>query len=181
MGIQFSRFWAMPSADTFDCEPIKGFVQKYLLKSKVSIDPFARNKRWATHTNDLNPDTAAEHHYEAFEFLNIMKQKGVKTDLVIFDPPYSIRQCKEVYDSVGLKVTQRDCQVWGHWGDYKEVINDLLLPYGVVLHFGWHSNGMGIERGFEIIDLLLVAHGRAHNDTICIAEKRKEPSPTFLF
>lgn len=71
----------MPNADTFSIPPIAGFVQKYLLKSTVSIDPFARNKRWATHTNDLNPETAAEHHMDAGDFLKLMAQQGVKADL----------------------------------------------------------------------------------------------------
>lgn len=56
------RVWAMPSPDTFSCQPIGHLVKRYLAKSQVSVDPFARNKRWATYTNDLNPDTAAEYH-----------------------------------------------------------------------------------------------------------------------
>lgn len=31
---------------------------------------------------------------------------------------------------------------------------------------------MGKERGFEILEILLVCHGGAHNDTICLAERR---------
>jgi hypothetical protein len=45
---------------------IGGFVKKYLIKVKVSVDPFARNNRWATYTNDLNPDTAAQTHLTRF-------------------------------------------------------------------------------------------------------------------
>lgn len=55
--VRLSRVWAMPTADTFDCLPIGGFVKRYLDQSTVSIDPFARNKLWATHTNDLNTET----------------------------------------------------------------------------------------------------------------------------
>lgn len=47
----------MPNPDTFDCKPLGQIVVRYL--SGVSIDPFARNKRIATYTNDLNPGTAA--------------------------------------------------------------------------------------------------------------------------
>ena len=64
--MKFSRTWAMPTSDTFDCKPIGEFVRQYL--KGVSVDPFARNKRWATHTNDLNPDTRAEHHMDAESF-----------------------------------------------------------------------------------------------------------------
>jgi hypothetical protein len=51
------REWAMPSHETFDIPPIAAFVQKYLRESQVSVDPFARNRRWATYTNDLDPNT----------------------------------------------------------------------------------------------------------------------------
>jgi len=44
----------------------------------------------------------------------------------------------------------------------------------IVLSFGWNSIGMGIKKGFSIIELMLVCHGRTHNDTICIAEKRTQ-------
>jgi hypothetical protein len=32
---------------------------------------------------------------------------------------------------------------------------------------------MGIGRGYELLETLLVAHGGGHNDTICIAEKKR--------
>jgi hypothetical protein len=81
------REWAMPSADTFDIPVIAAFVKKYLCQSKISVDPFARNKRWATYTNDLNPETQADSHLEALDFIHSLIEKGVKADLVIFDPP----------------------------------------------------------------------------------------------
>lgn len=74
--MKFTRVWAMPNADTFSVKPIGEFVQRYLAASKVSVDPFARNKRWATHTNDLNPETAAEHHMDAQAFLEHLKAGG---------------------------------------------------------------------------------------------------------
>jgi len=108
--MKFSREWAMPSHDTFSVSPIGRMVRRYLKDSKVSVDPFARNKRWATFTNDLNPETKAEHHMDAEEFLNMLASKGVKADLVIFDPPYSPRQIAECYKSIGLEVGMKETQ-----------------------------------------------------------------------
>jgi hypothetical protein len=54
----------------------------------------------------------------------------------------------------------------------KNEIARIVKPGGTVLSFGWNSNGVGKNRGFEIIEILLVAHGGQHNDTICIAEKK---------
>jgi hypothetical protein len=172
MTYPMKRVWAMPTADTFDCKPIGEFVRKYLVDSKISIDPFARNKLWCSFTNDLNPDTQAEVHWEASDFLRMLAERGYKADLVLFDPPYSLEQCKRSYESVGRKPTMRDTQIWGRWTEAKNIISDLLEPDGIVLTFGWHSSGMGKKRGFEIIELLLVCHGGAHNDTICLAERR---------
>jgi len=166
----------MPSADTFDIPPIAGFVQKYLLKSKVSIDPFARNKRWATYTNDLNPETAAKEHMDAEDFLK--KCQNIAADLVIFDPPYSPGQVCEVYSKVGEK---RDGGGGRNGELYKRVrkaIRRITIPGSIVLSFGWQSAGMG--KGWEILEILLVCHGGAHNDTICMAERMLDPQPSIL-
>lgn len=160
----------MPSADTFDCEPIKGFVQKYLMSSKVSVDPFARNKRWATHTNDLNPNTAAEHHLDAEDFLKMIADRHIQVDLVICDPPYSPRQVKECYDSFGKTMNASDALLGMTRKRLKKQINRLIQPNGVCLHFGWNTVGMG--KGWTIEEILLVCHGSDHNDTICMAERR---------
>lgn len=78
----------MPNSDTFSIPEIEGFVKSYLRHSKVSVDPFSRNKRWTTHTNDLNPNTAADTHLEALEFMAPLRRDSVLADLVLFDPPY---------------------------------------------------------------------------------------------
>jgi hypothetical protein len=88
----FRRVWAMPNADTFSVQPMGDMVQRYMKAAKISCDPFARNKRWATHTNDLNPNTQAEHHMDAEDFLRMLAGQGVRCDLAILDPPYSPRQ-----------------------------------------------------------------------------------------
>jgi hypothetical protein len=170
----------MPCADTFDVLPIGEFVKSYLRKSKVSIDPFARNKRWAAYTNDLNPDTSAECHMDAGSFLEMLCSKGVKADLVIFDPPYSLEQAKRSYESVGRQFLLEDTQTVGRWTKERDLIYQILEPDGIVLTFGWSSNGMGTGRGFVIEEILLVAHGGAHNDTICMAERKLSHQPVLF-
>jgi hypothetical protein len=170
--LAMSRVWAMPSVDTFNVEPIHNFVWKYLHESAVSIDPFARNKRWATHTNDLSPETEAEYHLESIEFLQLMLTRGIKADLAIWDPPYSLEQCARSYKNVGRAVTERDTQIFGRWTEHRQVLNQILEQHAVVLTFGWNSQGMGLKHGFMLEEILLVCHGAAHYDTICIAERR---------
>ena len=174
-----TRTWAMPNAETFSVPPIGEFVKRYLAKARISVDPFARNKRWATYTNDLNPETEAEYHMEALDFLKMLTAKSIETDLVIFDPPYSPRQVKEVYEKCGKHFGIKDQWNTGRWTAEKEEIAALMQPGGIVLSFGWNTQGMGIKNGFTIEEILLVCHGGAHNDTICMAERLRVVQGSF--
>ncbi len=170
--MKMTRQWAMPNANTFSIKPISEFVKKFLGVSDRSIDPFARDFQGADITNDMNPATIAECHRPAEIFLQDFVG-GKPFDLVIFDPPYSLRQVKEMYSGMGIeKLTMEETHNIGRWTREKNIIDEILAPGGIVLSFGWHSNGMGKKRNYEIQEILLVAHGSAHNDTICMAEKK---------
>ena len=171
-GMKIERKWAMPNASTFEIEPIARFVGKYVAIG-VWIDPFARNSRFSRFcaaTNDLWPDADTTHHMEALEFL-----KGFATgsvDGVIFDPPYSPRQISECYKGIGLSVSTEDTQS-SFYSNRKDQIARIVKPGGYVLSFGWNSNGVGLSRGFDMLEALIVAHGGAHNDTICTSEVKR--------
>ena len=40
--------------------------------------------------------------------------------------------------------------------------------------FGWNSNGVG-SADMEMIEILIVAHGGQHNDTIVTVERKIQP------
>jgi len=162
----------MPNAATFSVKPIGEFVQRYMVGAAVSVDPFARNRDWATYTNDINRATSAQSHDDAEAFLAGLAARNINADLVLFDPPYSPRQVSEHYRAAGLQVTQEDTQSGRLFRRVRNAINPIVRPGGVVLSFGWQSVGMGINRGYELIETMLVAHGGGHNDTICIAERK---------
>ena len=162
----------MPNHNTFSIKPIREFVEKYLATSIFSVDPFARNSTLATATNDLNPDTSADHHMTAKDFLSMLRSEKIRPDLVIFDPPYSIGQIKQCYDDFGLDFTQHDAQYMPAWVEERDLIEEIISDDGVVLSFGWNTNCMGKARGFYIAEIMLVAHGGPHNDTICVAERK---------
>lgn len=155
-------------------------MRKYLVTSEVSVDPFARNKRWATHTNDLDPATQAEHHLDAEAFCDFLATRKVEADLALFDPPYSPRQISEVYKSVGREVGMAGTQNGALYRRARDAMDKIVVPGGVVLSFGWNSAGMGIKRNYEIIEILMVAHGGGHNDTICVAERKLLPPDLLL-
>lgn len=171
----FNRVWdSRLSQDTFNCPAIKSFVCRYLQISGVSIDPFSRNKTWATYTNDINPNTLSTYHMDAEEFLVKLFTDGIKADLIILDPPYSPRQISEHYKAAGLPVTMKDTQNARLYKRVRDAADRVLSDTGIVLSFGWNSVGMGVQRKFVIEEILLVCHGSAHNDTICMAERRVE-------
>lgn len=171
--MRFARVFANPSADTFDIKPIRSLVKRYLQKAAISVDPFARNKQWATYTNDLNPETSAEYHLDAFDFLQMLFDKGIKADLVLFDPPYTRRQVAECYDQIGRKYLNEDSQYFSlNWKREREAINHILEIGGFVISFGYHSNGMQLCGAYQEEELLLVRHGGNHYDTICIVERK---------
>lgn len=166
----------MPNAETFSIQPIAEFVARYLQSSKVSIDPFARNKNLATWCNDLNPTTSAPFHMDAEDFCKAAYIRGAQVDLAFFDPPYSPRQISECYKGIGREVTTKDTQNAALYKRVRDALDPLVIPGGIVLSFGWSSSGMGKTRGYEIVEILMVAHGGAHNDTICMAEIKKPSS-----
>lgn len=162
----------MPNSDTFSVKPIGEFVQRYLSESLVSVDPFARNKRWATYTNDLDPETKAEHHMDAEAFLKLLAHQKVSADLVIFDPPYSPRQISECYKKVGLEVGMKETQSALLYQRVRDAIAPICEAGSIVLSFGWNTVGMGKKHGFQQIEIMLCCHGGARNDTICLAERK---------
>jgi len=162
----------MPCPDTFAIKPISELVSRYAERSQFSVDPFARNSRLATFTNDINPNTSADFHMDAEAFLKMLMAENVKCDLAILDPPYSPRQISECYRESEISCGMKETQNAALYSRVKSAIAEILLPSATVLSFGWNSSGMGKKHGFEIREILLVCHGGAHNDTICTVETR---------
>lgn len=169
------REWAMPSSNTFSIGPVREFVAAWL--TSPSIDPFARNSRLATVSNDLNPTTTADYHLDAEAFCRLMAAKGRRFECGLFDPPYSPRQISECYQAIGKLVTAKDTQNAALYARVRDALDEIIDPGGIVLSFGWNSAGMGKTRGYAIEEILIVCHGGAHNDTICVAERKGPVSP----
>jgi hypothetical protein len=129
----------------------------------------------ASITNDLNPETAAQHHMEAADFLEMLKANGTVADLVIFDPPYSLTQVSRSYQDIGREFKGAENPTGG-FPKVRELAASILSRDGFCLSFGWNSVGLGKIKGFAIEEILLVCHGGNHNDTICIAERRVQPN-----
>ncbi len=171
----FSRTWALPSPWTFSIPPITAFVERWLAGRAVVVDPFCgRTKIGATHRNDLVPGRGDGFAMQADEYLHQLVSHGVVADAVLLDPPYSPRQIAEHYAEAGLQTSRSATQLSGLVARCRRAVCGLVPVGGLVLSFGWNSNGMGRNAGFHLAELMLVRHGGGHNDTICIAEVRTQ-------
>lgn len=179
--MEINRAWAMPSKNTFTIKPINKLIKKIIRAARVRkcvtggavvVDPFSNAGEIANMcdlTNDLDPDCKAGSSLDALEFLKKLPENYA--DVLLFDPPYSPRQVSECYKKLGKTVNMQTTQA-SFWGNLKKEIARVCKHGAVVVSFGWNSGGIGKAMGFEIEEILLVAHGGWHNDTICTVEKK---------
>ena len=148
--MRIDRAWAMPSRRTFTIKPI-GELLRDVFGGRPVFDPFP-------------------YPYAGDALARLRAQPAESVPRLVFDPPYSTRQLKEVYGGLGLAydTTPR------YWAGLHKEIARVMAPGGVCVSFGWNSGGVGRGLGFEIFRILLVAHGGLHNDTICTCERKTQ-------
>ena len=116
----------------------------------------------------MNPEYDTTYHLDALEFLKSIESDSV--DLVLYDPPYSITQASELYKAYGREKLEVNVANMKYWKLCKDNIARILKKNGRVMCFGWNTNGLGKNRGFEMTEILIVAHGGSKNDTLCTLE-----------
>lgn len=169
--MKIERIWAMPSAWTFSIKPINELLKRYIKENEDWIDPFAGKFSPAKWTNDGHPDRNAKFHLEAEFFCKESERlTGCSTfDGVLFDPPYSNRQISEHYKEIGKRATALDTSA-NFYSRIKSELGKKIKTGGYAISFGWNTVGFGKKNGFEIIEILIVSHGGAKNDTLCTVE-----------
>lgn len=158
----------MPNKWTFIIKPIKELLDKYVGNGNNWIDPFSGKNSPAEITNDLNPKMPAKYHMKALDFVKEIKGEF---DGILFDPPYSGRQVKECYNDLHIDVQRDDTNSFFYYSVKREVAHKIKSG-GYAICFGWNSAGFGKKLGFELIEVLLIPHGSAHNDTIVTVERK---------
>ena len=167
--MKISREWAMPSKNTFEIKPIKDLLERYISPFDEVVDPFANNSDWGTITNDLDPQYKTDYHMDATDFLKMLQHQCA--DVVLYDPPFSPRQISECYTKLGMSVNMETTHA-SYWSKQKEQIARIIKQNGIVITCSWNSGGIGKKYGFEIVEILMVAHGGWHNDTIVTVERK---------
>jgi hypothetical protein len=173
--MQIDRIWAMPDKWTFTIPPIKSLLKEIAEDYSRWVDPFAGMCSPCGFTNDIRPEANALYHKDALDFLRDLPDNAF--DGVLYDPPYSIYQAKECYESAGMK-NLAGCMSW--WADIKDEIARIVSPGGKAICFGWSSNGIGMSRGFTMSRMLVVPHGGSKNDTLVTVETKDVRDPDLF-
>lgn len=162
-----NRVFARANKWTFQFPAIRDLLIRYM-NGGIWIDPFAGANSPAQITNDMDKSMPTDYHLDAVDFCRSLD--GTYAGALI-DPPYSYRQISEHYRGQGIKATYKDTS-YNFYGRVYEVIAPIIKLNGYVISCGWNSNGIGKNRGFHIVEILLVAHGLHHSDTIVVVEKK---------
>lgn len=167
--MKISRVWAMPNKWTFTIKPIKQLLNRYVKPDcGYWADPFAGENSPAQDKNDLSG--RVEYKMDALDFLRSCSTEYY--DGILFDPPYSITQARQCYEGRGMDLLDIKPTSMQYWSECKNQIKRILKPNGIVICCGWNSMGLGKNRGFEMIEILLVPHGGSKNDTIVTVETK---------
>lgn len=164
-----TKKWAMPNSKTFNIKPISNLIDMYIDGLEVVVDPFANSSKKGTITNDIDDSQPTDYHMDATEFLRMLESESA--DVVLYDQPYSPRQVSECYKRVGKTVDMKTTQS-SYWSEQKKEIARVLKHGGICITCAWNSGGIGEKYGFEQIEIMLVAHGGWHNDTIVTVERK---------
>lgn len=159
------REWSTPNKFTFRIKPIKNLLRRYI-NGGVWVDPMSGQHTLVKITNDSNTKSKAMQNKDALDFLKEFKDESV--DGVIFDPPYSYEMAKRLYkkeykDTVEFLKYMLSC---------KNEIGRIIKPGGYAILCGWNSGGIGGKFDFDLVEVLVVCHGRSRNDTIVTVERR---------
>lgn len=165
--VKIDRTWCMPDRYSFKMKPVKEILERYVGDGKNWVDPFSGYNSPAEFSNDIDEKAPTMMHMDALEFL-----KGLNTNAfngALFDPPYSIEMAKRRYKYDGFFDTAMFTR---YMSDCKKEIARIVKLDGYAISLGWNSNGIGKKYGFELVEILLIAHGSYHYDTIVTVEKK---------
>ncbi len=143
-------------------------VKMYVNPHSRIIDPFARNCTLAhPNTNDIDPNTKANWHMDALDFLNTA-WGDMPFDVGILDPPFSARQDKEIYGDTNLYTMPKKLK------KIEITLGNIIRTGGYVIKFGYNSNFS--HKAFELDHLVLVQYGGCINDMIISIHTKTIPN-----
>jgi len=162
----------LPSPDTMTIPCFRNkflyFFPKDITYSNDRVaDLFARNSELGTRKlrNDIDPETKACRHMDVFAFLQTIRDESL--DAVIIDPPFSFNQAAKHYKNSAGK-----CLGVGWLPAVRREAGKKLKKGGLMFCLGWDANGAGNKRQFDLIEVIICAHGQGRNATIMTIDKK---------
>lgn len=159
MGVKFDYIRCPLNRYTFKVRPIREWVERNCEGRTLNLFAGITKLNIDEVRNDLDPEALAEYNMDALKFLRTWTEEKFNT--ILLDPPYAYRKSMEMYK--GIKCSP--------FKQLKDEILNILKVNGKVITFGYHSNTMGKNRGFEVEKIALFSHGGAIHDTIASVER----------
>ena len=160
--IEFNYIKCPLNKYTFKVKNIRDWVEKECTGKVLNLFAGFTKLNIDEVRNDLDTTALADYNKDALQF--VKEWDGELFDTVLLDPPYSYRKSMEFYK--GNKASP--------FRQLKDEIPEILKDNGRVITFGYHSNVMGIGRGFEVYKIALFSHGGAIHDTIASCERKAQ-------
>ena len=162
-----SWHYDLASTDTMSIPCFKKAFYRLIPEEAVIADLFARNCQLGTPglRNDIDIDTAADFHLDVFKFLEMTQPASL--DAVIIDPPFSFNQASKHYKNSAGK-----CLGVGWVSAVRRSAAEKLKIGGLMFCLGWDANGAGNINQFDLIEVIICAHGQARSATIMTIDRR---------
>lgn len=160
MDIEFTYIKCPLHKYTFSIKPIRDWVEKVAYGKVLNLFAGITKLNLDEIRNDLDEEAVADYRKDALQFVE--KWKGDQFDTILLDPPYAYRKSMEMYKGI----------IASPFRQLKDALPRILKPNGQIITFGYHSNVMGANRGFEVKHIALFSHGGAIHDTIASVEVR---------
>lgn len=139
------RVTAQASHKTFSITPINRLIKRYKKGQVLDLFPYPYQR-------------------DALQYIKSIPYES--QDIVLYDPPYSQRQLREMYDKQGISYDMNS----SYWTKINKEIFRVLKPGGICIKFGWNSSR--ISEFVDIVETMLVCHGGMHNDTIVTVQRK---------
>ena len=153
--MKMERVWEMPNKWTFQIKHIVELLKRYNV-GKGWVDVFPGE----THICEYESDGK-----DGLSYIGNFDDNFFNGALL--DPPYSFRQFGATYKK---SITDEHYKIL--MTEVNNRISCKIKESGFCISFGWNSNALGAKRGYKIVEILLVAHGGHHNDTIVTVEQK---------
>jgi hypothetical protein len=161
------RVFARASHETFTIPPIRELIEHYVGNGLDWADPYCGRSKLVYYRNDMDPSVPVRSHLDAFDFVKTLPRE---LSGILIDPPYSRRQCAEHYRAVGRTVTYLDTS-YNYVYRVMRVASRKIRRGGIAITCGWNSNGFPMSLGWSKVEVLVVAHGMSHHDTIVVVDR----------